>query len=174
MRRSRVDWRQVTVSMSACDGTDYRFGHNLSIAQESHVRRWPCSASNSCVGSYRTFGVGPDIRRIEGNEKDARCVGVNITAQLTFRLLQGGIPYKYARLLEGKFGNEAEDLQCCYPTVVVVCLFKDHIFFAWWIVVCWWCPSVRRYYFCAIGVTGMSSFFIFGFINCKYGEVVLD
>lgn len=42
---------------------------------------WAMLASNRCVGLYRTFGVGPDVWRPEGDESDERYAGVKIMAR---------------------------------------------------------------------------------------------
>lgn len=87
LRQSRVDLRQGIVAVLACGGTGYSFGRSLRVVQQSYKHHWPCLDGNNCIELYRKFGVGPDVQRLEGNERESRCVGVKMAA-LLFVLLR--------------------------------------------------------------------------------------
>lgn len=55
--------------MVDCGHTGYRFWRNLCIFWQSSKLHCPCSASNNCVRLHRTFSVGPDVLRLDGNER---------------------------------------------------------------------------------------------------------
>lgn len=82
LRQSRVDGRQGTVVVVTCGGRGYRPGRKLRTVRQSCLQHWQCSARKRCVGSSCTFGAGPYVKRLKGNTRGSRYVGVEKKAWL--------------------------------------------------------------------------------------------